>query len=239
VVVAPQAVDVPHYGAPVSASDRDAWRRRAGARADELLVLFVGRLEREKGIEVLLEAWHQARLGGKARLVFAGHGPLAAAISDAGEDVRTLGQVDPRDLPALYAACDLLVVPSIRTRTFLEPWGLVVNEAMLQGTPVMASDAVGAAAGDLVRDGQTGITVPAGDADALAGRLEELARAPELRRSLGSAAREAARKLTAAAWADGMARALALAGVGRSGGVEEGEERPQSVSELAGRHSGR
>jgi glycosyltransferase involved in cell wall biosynthesis len=238
VVVAPQAVDVPHYSAPVSPSEREAWRRRAGARPDDLLVLFVGRLEREKGIDVLLEAWQQARLGGGARLVFAGQGPLVKAISAGGESVRALGQVTSRELPALYAASDLLVVPSIPTRTFVEPWGLVVNEAMLQCTPVLATDAVGAAAGGLLRDGETGITVPAGDAHALANRLEELARTPELRRALGGAAREAAQGLTAATWAEGMARALALAGAGRSAKLAGAETRPPVVSELAGRRSG-
>ena len=53
-------------------------------------------------------------------------------------------------------------MPSVPTRTFREPWGLVVNEAMHQRTPVIATDAVGAAAGGLVRDGRNGLVVPAG-----------------------------------------------------------------------------
>src|SRR5680860_761302 len=205
VVVAPQTVDVAHYGAPVAAPDRQEWRRRAGAREDELLVLFVGRLEREKGLTVLLEAWRHADMAGSARLAVAGVGAL--------------GHVGAAELPALYAAADLLVLPSIRTGTFVEPWGLVVNEAMLQSTPVIASDAVGAAAGGLVRDGTTGFTFPAGDARALAARLNALEATPELRQSLGVAAREAALALTPDAWAEGMARALALTGAGRSGGT--------------------
>ncbi|HZI90162.1 MAG TPA: glycosyltransferase family 4 protein [Thermoleophilaceae bacterium] len=219
VVVAPQTVDVAHYGAPVAAPDRQEWRRRAGAREDELLVLFVGRLEREKGLTVLLEAWRHADMAGSARLAVAGDGPLAAAVSRAGDGVRGLGHVGAAELPALYAAADLLVLPSIRTGTFVEPWGLVVNEAMLQSTPVIASDAVGAAAGGLVGDGTTGFTFPAGDARALAARLNALEATPELRQSLGVAAREAALALTPDAWAEGMARALALTGAGRSGGT--------------------
>ena len=113
----------------------------------------------------------------------------------------------------------VLVVPSIRTNSFLEPWGLVANEAMLQRTPVIASDAVGAAAGGLVRDGTTGLTFPAGDSRALAARLNALTAAPDLRRSLGDAAGEAALALTPDAWAGGMARALALTGAGRSRGT--------------------
>ncbi len=78
--------------------------------------------------------------------------------------------VPPVELRNLYAACDVLVLPSIPTRTFREPWGLVVNEAMNRGLAVIASDAVGAAAGGLVRDGRNGLVVPAGDPAALAGR---------------------------------------------------------------------
>ena len=76
----------------------------------------------------------------------------------------------PEPLRDVYAACDVLVVPSVPTRTFREPWGLVVNEAMNQGLAVIATDAVGAAAGGLVRDGENGLIVPAGDERALAAR---------------------------------------------------------------------
>ena len=99
--------------------------------------------------------------------------------------VRSLGYVAESELPALYAAADVLVLPSIRTATFTEPWGLVVNEAMLQGTPVIASDAVGAVAGGLVRDGRNGLVFPAGDASGLAARLRTAATEPGLRDSLG------------------------------------------------------
>ena len=216
VFVAPQAVDVAHFGAPVPAAARAAARESAAGPGAELLALFVGRLEAEKGVAVLLEAWRRAALGPRARLAFAGEGPLAAAVREAGpEGVRLLGQVPAAELPALYAAADLVVLPSIRTATFTEPWGLVVNEAMLQGTSVITSDAVGAAAGGLVRDGRTGLTFPAGDSSALAARLAALASAPELRRGLGERARAEAALLTPAAWARGMAAALLAA---RSGG---------------------
>ena len=66
---------------------------------------------------------------------------------------------------------------------FREPWGLVVNEAMNQALPVIATDAVGAAAGGLVRDERTGLVVPAGDADALAAALRAPARRPRAARA--------------------------------------------------------
>ena len=88
---------------------------------------------------------------------------------------------------------------------------------MLQRTPVVASDAVGAAAGGLVRDGRNGFVVPAGDPDALAARLRALGGGPALRAELGTVAYDDASAYTPAAWAAGMGRALAAAGVGRSG----------------------
>jgi len=216
--VAPQAVDVAHYGAPVPAESRRRAREEAigGDRAGPLF-LYVGRLEHEKGVPVLLEAWRTAALGRGAGLALAGTGSLAEEVARSGRGVRALGYVSPTELPALYAAADALVLPSVRTATFTEPWGLVVNEAMLQSTPVIASDAVGAAAGGLVRDGRNGLVFPAGVAEALAARLRLLAGARELRERLGAAARDDAAGLTPAAWAQGMGRALAAAGASRGG----------------------
>ena len=81
-----------------------------------------------------------------------------------------------------------------------------------------AVDAVGAAAGGLIEHERTGIVVPAGDSEALAGALRRLHDDPALRTRLGAAARAAVASYTHDAWAAGMARALAAAGAGRSEG---------------------
>ncbi|MEA2440700.1 MAG: hypothetical protein QOH76_2124 [Thermoleophilaceae bacterium] len=198
---APQAVSAEEFGARVTPE----------RPADGFVLLFAGRLEREKGVEVLLDAWRLAELPDDATLAFAGTG----AIRPEGRGVRALGPVPRERLPALYAGADALVVPSIPTATFLEPWGLVVNEAMHQGTPVIASDAVGAAAGGLVRDGRNGLVVPAGDARALATRVEALAADAALRERLGAAAREDVREFSESAWVEGMQKALHAVGAGR------------------------
>ncbi len=218
IVEAPQAVDVDHFAAPVSDSARAVARERAGGPGTELLVLYVGRLVPEKGIATLLEAWRRAALGPGARLALAGDGPLAATVERELPEARRLGHVGRDDLPALYAAADVLVLPSIHTATFREPWGLVVNESMLQRTPVVTSDAVGAAAGGLVRDGRNGFTVPAGDPAPLAARLRALAADSALRAEMGTSAYADASAYTPAAWAAGMGRALAAAGAGRGDG---------------------
>jgi glycosyltransferase involved in cell wall biosynthesis len=131
------------------------------------------------------------------------------------DGILPIGPVAPVALRSLYAACDVLVVPSIATRTFREPWGLVVNEAMNRGLPVIASDAVGAAAGGLVRDGRNGLVVPAGDSDALAGAIRRLAADPALRARLGAAGAEDVRTYTYDAWAQGFSSALASLGRSR------------------------
>src|SRR5262249_9462845 len=114
-----------------------------------------------------------------------------------------------------YAAAEVLVLPSIATRTFREPWGLVVNEAMNQGLAVIASDAVGAAAGGLVRDGRNGLVVPAGDPRALADAMRRLAHDPQLRARLGAHGREDVSAYTYDAWAQGFSQALATVGLSR------------------------
>jgi glycosyltransferase involved in cell wall biosynthesis len=116
----------------------------------------------------------------------------------------------------LYAACDVLVVPSIPTRTFREPWALVVNEAMNRGVPVIASDAVGAAAGGLVRDRETGLVVRAGDSTALADAIGRLGADPALRARLGRAGADDVRAFSHDAWARGFSAALSSLGLSRT-----------------------
>jgi glycosyltransferase involved in cell wall biosynthesis len=126
-----------------------------------------------------------------------------------------LGPISPEELRNLYAAADVLVIPSIATRTFREPWGLVVNEAMNQGLAVIASDAVGAAAGGLVRDEHNGLIVPAGDSVALTSALARLAGDAELRARLGRAGAQDVRAYSHAAWAEGFSKALSSLGLSR------------------------
>jgi glycosyltransferase involved in cell wall biosynthesis len=182
--------------------------------------LFVGRPAREKGLGVLTEAWRTTGLlAPPAALVLVGAGsnppwvPTGGAAGSVAGEILQLGAVSPVELRGLYAACDVLVVPSIATPTFREPWGLVVNEAMNRGLPVIASGAVGAAAGGLVRDGRNGLVVPAGDSDALAAAIRRLAADPALRVRLGEAGARDVRDYTYDAWAGGFSDALASLGL--------------------------
>jgi glycosyltransferase involved in cell wall biosynthesis len=215
--VAPQSVDNDFWSAPAPAAPTlTRWPASAESR-----FLFVGRPAREKGLGVLLRAWEEARLGSaNTALVLVGVGAelprdarRGAAAGDQG--VVCLDPVDAVELRSLYAASDALVLPSIPTRAFREPWGLVVNEAMNQRLPVIASDAVGAAAGGLVRDEANGLVVPASEPLALANAMRRLAADPQLRARLGARGAADVRAYSHDAWAEGFARALRTVGVAR------------------------
>lgn len=213
---APQAVSVEHFGQSVPAERVAAARHAARVADGGFLALFVGRLVPEKGVLTLLEAWRVTGLRADASLALAGEGPLRGLVERAGPRVRALGSVSRDDLPALYAAADVLVLPSERTATFLEPWGLVINEAMLQSTPIIASTDVGAVAGGLVRDGYNGLVCSPARGQELGARLRTLYNEPVLRHRLGVAGRVDALEFTERAWADGMSRALASTGASRT-----------------------
>jgi glycosyltransferase involved in cell wall biosynthesis len=172
------------FEAPQSVDTRFWTTPGTPERHHDFQVLFAGRPVPEKGFDVLKQA--------------ADPGTLVVATN------RT-----PTELRNLYAGSDVVVVPSVPTRDFLEPWGLVVNEAFHQGVPVIATDAVGAAAGGLVRHERTGLIVPASDVLALRNAIHRLRADAALRRRLGDNARAAVAAYTPQAWAEGMAKALA------------------------------
>lgn len=221
--VAVQAVDNDFWSAPSIAPPRwNATDRSTRPEQGATKFLFVGRPAREKGLRVLTEAWRTTGLRAPtAALVLVGVGsnppwvPAGGAAVDAGDGVLWMDPVPPVELRNLYGACDVLVVPSIATHTFREPWGLVVNEAMNRGLPVITTDAVGAAAGGLVRDGHNGLVVPAGDRDALAGAMRRLAAQPELRAHLGDTGARDVLSFTYDAWAKGFSHAFASLGISR------------------------
>jgi glycosyltransferase involved in cell wall biosynthesis len=195
--VAPQAVDNAFWGAAVDVEP-----------AARFTVVFLGRPRREKGAMLLLEAWRSSGLGASAAaLVLVGAG-TGLARDPAGGAVANVGAQPPEEVRNFLARADVCVIPSLRTRSFREPWGLVANEAMNQSTPVIASEEVGAVAGGLVRHGRNGLVVPAGDPGALAAALRRLHDDRGLRARLGANARRDVAAYTFDAWAAGFSSAL-------------------------------
>lgn len=195
--IAPQAVDNAFWGAAVDVE-----------RSAPFTAVFLGRPSRAKGAVLLLDAWRSSGLGASTAalvLVGAGSGP---ARSPTGGAVAFVGPQPPEQVRNFLAGADVCVIPSLRTRSFREPWGLVANEAMNQSTPVIASEEVGAVAGGLVRHERNGLVVAADDPGALAGALRRLHDDPELRARLGANARRDVAPYTFDAWAAGFASAL-------------------------------
>ena len=163
-----------------------------GVTSDEARALYIGQLEPRKGLDDLLEALRLIRdVPLQLRLVGSGSLEdelLAAATRD--PRVELVGYVPQDSLPRELAQARCLVLPSVTTERHREPWGLVVNEAMSAGIPVIATDAVGAAAGGLVVDGRNGLVVRERDSTALAHALRGLAADAERARRLGAQARE-------------------------------------------------
>lgn len=216
IFVAPHATDRAVYGRPVDEEERRETRRRLGVPEGRPVILYLGRLEAAKGVHDLLAAF--LALGAtEALLLYVGDGAERAALeaaiarAGAGDRVRLLPPVAPEGVPPVHAIASVLVLPSVTTPTFKEPWGLVVNEAFYQGVPVIATDAVGAAAGGLVEDGVTGRVVPEGDRPALSAALAELIGQPALRRRLGRAARERMERWSDEAMVQGFVDAVEAA----------------------------
>jgi len=193
------AVDNSAYDVVIPEADRRALRDRLCA-GDRKLVLYLGRIEAGKGLDYLIAAFAAVDQE-DTLLVVAGDGSertrLEHLVRDRGiaKRVRFAGYVPSDQTMAYYAVAWVYVLPSITTPLFKEPWGLVVNEAMNQGTPVIATDAVGAAAGGLLEDGNNGLVVPERDTPAITRALNRVLGEPGLRDRLGANARR-----TVATW---------------------------------------
>lgn len=187
----------------------------SGQRTDPPRFVYVGRIKRYKGVELLLRALLEARRHRPdLTLDIAGSGDdrprleALAATLGLGEAVRFLGFVDEATKLALLRGAVANVFPSPK-----EGWGITVMEAAACGTPSLASDSPGLR--DSVRDGITGILVPHGDVAAMAAAMCRLADDPALVATLGSAARRHAEQLTWESAADQVERHLADLVAGR------------------------
>jgi len=187
IFVAPYSVDNAYFRNIASKVDGriGEFRAELGLPVGLPLILFASKFERRKRADDLLEAYRMLReRGGKAGLVFVGTGEMESELrqivaSNQIPDVHFLGFRNQSELPELYKACDVFVLPSHD-----EPWGLIVNEVMACGRPVVVSDEVGSAA-DLVEHGRNGFTFPAGDVGQLSQHLETLMADPTLRKKMG------------------------------------------------------
>ncbi len=178
------------------------------------VILTVGRLIPKKQPVHLLEAFRQVRANRRCTLLVVGSGPLEHELrqkvaAEGISDVVFAGFLDQTQVARAYVAADVFALVSSH-----EPWGLVVNEAMNFGLPVVVSDKVGCAA-DLVVDGRNGLVVPHDDLEALIAALDRLVASGDLRMRLGEASRQMISPRTYDVTAAGLVAAVRAA-VGES-----------------------
>ena len=170
--------------------------------------LFVGRLAGVKNLPVLLGAYRSyKRHGGSRNLEIVGHGPMENSLKTSvhrdglEESIRFFGFQPYDSIPEWYARAACLILPSVS-----EPWGLVVNEAMASGLPVIVSDRCGCA-DDLVEDGINGYVFSAEDADSLTKHMFTFDALSEVdRRAMGRRSQEIIARFSPETWADALIR---------------------------------
>jgi glycosyltransferase involved in cell wall biosynthesis len=185
----PYVVDNDWWKQKATLVDRASVRQAWGIPENANVILFCAKLQPWKRPQDLLRAFAHADIP-DSYLVYAGDGALRGQLEREATElhvqdrVRFLGFVNQTALPQIYCSSDLMVLPSE-----YEPFGVVVNEAMLSGCPVIVSDRVGARF-DLVRENKTGFVYPAGDVEALSGTLCQALECRERLRRMGEAARQ-------------------------------------------------
>lgn len=187
--------------------ERARVRAELGLSKDAIVLLSVGKLIHKKRHMDLLRAYENVP-GPDKTLVIVGEGEsrhsLEKYVTERGlKNVQFAGFVGQTDISRYYAAADIFVLPS----GVGETWGLVVNEAMCFGLPVIVSNIAGSAA-DLVHSGENGYVFHLGDVAELARKISLLAEQPELRRKFGQRSKQIIREYTYDADAAGISKAL-------------------------------
>jgi glycosyltransferase involved in cell wall biosynthesis len=161
-----------------------AFFEKFGATNGQVRLLYVGRVSREKDLDLLVEAYRRLRKEGLSiQLFIVGHGPYSEALHESLPEAFFTGYLTGKELAAAYASADIFVFPST-TDTF----GNVIIEAQASGVPVVVSDSGGPK--ELVEENQNGLITKSHDADDLTRAIRELVVDSDRRQRMGSHARE-------------------------------------------------
>jgi len=189
----PRGIDMARFS---PAKRSTSWRGRYGMGPDELVILHVSRLVREKRLDTLTAALRQLTV--PHRVLIVGDGPEREFVQGELPNAIFTGFLAGEDLAAAYASSDIFVFPSDS-----ESFGNVTLEAMASGLPCVCADATGSRS--LVAAGETGFLAPADDAAAFARHITTLAQGRALRAALGEAARLRAQNFS---WEETLAKML-------------------------------
>ncbi len=163
---------------------KSALKKKLGINPDKVAILFLGKFIKKKRPMDLLRAYEKIKMDNKA-LIFVADGPLRESLESYTkqnnlQNVYFVGFKHQEKLPNYYSIADIFVLPSETGET----WGVVVNEAMCFGLPIVVSDMVGSGF-DLVREGENGFRFPLGDINTLTHRIEDLIDNPSKRNAFG------------------------------------------------------
>ena len=182
IAVLPRGMDTSHFHP--DRRNPDFWKR-FGSEGTDPVALFVGRVSKEKDLDVFIAAARQLHDRGVGfRIAIIGNGPYLEEVRQQLPEAIHPGYVTGPDLAEAYASADVFAFPSTT-----DTYGNVVVESMACGVPCIVSDIGGPR--DLVNDGITGIVTPGRDIDAFTGALEKLLTDADLRKQMGRAARDA------------------------------------------------
>jgi glycosyltransferase involved in cell wall biosynthesis len=205
----PFAVDNEYFTRLTQQYDKKALREEMGIPQDQPIILFASKLLRSKRPLDLLLAFHRLQQEKvNAALVFVGSGEQEPQLKHYAREhdlsaVHFLGFKNQSDLPKYYSLADVFVLPAEN-----ESWGLVLNEVMCAGLPIVAAREIGAVP-DLLHHGENGFTYEAGDIDQLTSYLRQLLEAPEERILMGRHSRTIIEQWTYERGVLGVVQALA------------------------------
>jgi glycosyltransferase involved in cell wall biosynthesis len=183
----PYTVDNERFikAARLSPEERISVRKSLGLPGAGPVILFASKFMRRKHPDDVLRAAESLRnMGLQFTILMIGAGEMEAELKKMAASLKLDniifgGFVNQAELPRVYAACDVFVLPSEN-----EPWGLIVNEVMCAGLPVVVADKVGCAP-DLVKDGVNGFLIQAGNVPSLVRALHRLIVDDDLRGRMG------------------------------------------------------
>jgi glycosyltransferase involved in cell wall biosynthesis len=199
--------NIPHFNIPYYCDLSSFFSvRRYPKTAGPVRFLFCGQMIERKGVDILLLAFNRLiSKGVDAELLLVGREAglrkfLTMVSPTTRSRIRYVGFQAPERLPGFFEQSDVFVLPSRH-----DGWGVVINQALAAGLPIITSNAVGAGL-DLVKNGINGLRVATNDVDSLYRSMETLASNPDVARQWGEGSRKEARDLTPEAGAEKWAQ---------------------------------